>query len=83
MLKILSRRQLALVAALACVGCATQTPSKSVQGGEPSQTFKSIDTDGNGQLSQQELQSLDTNGDNGISPEEWNNLMIPGDESLE
>ena len=81
MLKRLSRRQFALVAALACVGCAAQNTTDA-QGGGPSQTFKSVDTDGNGTLSQQEVQrALDANGDGEVSNQEWNQLAIdPADD---
>ena len=76
MLKRLLRPQFALAAALACVGCAAPT------GGDSNQTFKSVDTDGNGTLSPQEVQSaLDANSDGEISNQEWNQLAIdPADD---
>ena len=71
---MLSRRQFALAAALACVGCAAQKTTDA-HGGGPSQTFKSVDTDGNGTLSQQEVYSwLDANGDDEVSDQEWNQI---------
>ena len=78
MLRKLTRLQFALVATLACVGCATQQ-TKSAQS---NQTFQSIDTNGDGTLSQQELQTwLDSNNDGSISEDEWNRLMIdPADD---
>jgi hypothetical protein len=78
MLRKLSRRQFAIAAALMCVGCAAQTSSSKTR----SQTFNSIDTDGNGSLSQQELHSwADENKDNEVSLEEWNKLEIdPADD---
>jgi hypothetical protein len=75
MLKKPSRNQFALAAALACAGCAAQTSKSDTY--DSAASFKSIDTDGNGQLSQQEIQTrLDSNHDNEISPEEWNQFVL-------
>ena len=74
---ILTRRQFALAAALACVGCAAENTKNSTgagnaAGAQAQTMFKNADKDGNGSLSQQELQGyLDTDSDGQVSFQEW------------
>jgi hypothetical protein len=76
----LSRRQFAFAAALTCIGCAGQTSKNSASGmqsgaGSKEALFKTIDKNGDGNISQGEMtswmQSLDTDGNGAVSYDEW------------
>ena len=79
MVKI-SRRQFAFAVALTCIGCAGQTTKNSASGvqsgtGSKEALFKSIDKNGDGNISPDEMkswmQSLDTDGNGALSYDEW------------
>ena len=76
-----TKRQFALLAALACIGCATQ-PSKNTTGTDTQSAasakqamFNSIDTNGDGILDKDEIHSwldkLDTDGNGALTSSEW------------
>jgi|RhiMetdeSRZDD1v2_1073273.scaffolds.fasta_scaffold52775_2 hypothetical protein len=79
----LTRRQFVVAAALACIGCAEQQSNKTAATGANMQTgmsskqalFKSIDKNGDGNISQDEMkswmESLDTDGNGALSDAEW------------
>ena len=76
----LTRRQFVVAAALACIGCAEQQSNKTganMQSGTSSTQalFKSIDKNGDGNISQDEMkswmESLDTDGNGAVSDAEW------------